>query len=109
MSRYLLDTNHVSGVLETKPSLQKRIEQARGAEFGTSMPSIAELWYMVMYSTRVLENTDRLNTVLNGMKEWPFDSAAAKEFGVIKAELRQWGDLYRTWMYRSRRLPASTA
>jgi tRNA(fMet)-specific endonuclease VapC len=90
MSRYLLDTNHVSAVLKNQPIVQ-RMQSASGSDFGVSLPFIGELWFMVMNSARIQKNTTDLDTALSGLHRWEFDEAAAKEFGIIKAELRRIG------------------
>jgi tRNA(fMet)-specific endonuclease VapC len=46
---------------------------------------------MVFNSTRVAENTNDLRRVLQDLRLWEFDLAAATEFGRIKSELRRVG------------------
>ena len=91
MTRYLLDTNHVSALLRRMSDLRQQMDAARAAAFGVSVPSIGELWYMVYNSRRVGANARNLREVLRVLTSWPFDDNAAEEFGRIRAELRRKG------------------
>lgn len=92
MTGYLLDTNHVSAIYKDHQPFIARVQATAGAEFGISLPSMGELWFMVFNSARIRENSQRLTEMLRGdFRFWDFDSAAAVEFGRIKAELRQIG------------------
>lgn len=46
---------------------------------------------MVLHSTRVANNRDRLESLLSSALIWEFDDRAAVEFGQIKTELRRGG------------------
>lgn len=88
---YLLDTNHVSAMLEEHPVLTRRLAAQPDSELGIGMPSLAELWFMVYNSRRLEENARELETVLDELSLWDFGEEAAKEFGRIKADLRRMG------------------
>ena len=66
MTRYLLDTNHVSAALKRNRPLLDRMNAATDADFD-------------------------LREALHDYRRWPFNSSAAMEFGKIKAELRRLG------------------
>jgi len=92
MISYLLDTNHASAMIQKNALLLKRIgEGTTNTNLGISIPSIAELWFMVFNSARVQQNTDDLNEVLDGLARYELSEDAAKEFGRVKAELRRKG------------------
>lgn len=91
MTRYVLDTNHVSAVLKKHPPLLGRMQSAGNSDFGVTIPSVGELWYMVFNSARIQANTNDLGEILRDFVRWQFDEPAAREFGVIKAELRRTG------------------
>src|SRR5688572_28894201 len=91
MTRYLLDTNHASLFWRRREAVTPRLQAAPDARIGLCLPSIGELWYMVFRSARVESNTVELNLFLRDYEHWPYDLAAAAEFGRIKAELRQAG------------------
>jgi tRNA(fMet)-specific endonuclease VapC len=92
MTFYLLDTNHVSAMLMKNPRVLQEIHsKSASSSLGISMPSIAELWFMVFNSNRIQSNTDDLNLVLNGLTRWDFTENAATEFGQVKAGLRRMG------------------
>lgn len=58
---------------------------------GLCLPSIGELWHMVFKSARVEANVAQLELFLADYDHWPYDFAATREFGRIKAELRAAG------------------
>jgi tRNA(fMet)-specific endonuclease VapC len=91
--RYLLDTNHASAVFSYRLDLASHPRARATDTFGLSIPTIAELWYMVFHSARLQKNTERLTAILSEFEIWPFDERAAVEFGRIKSEVRRAGRL----------------
>ena len=91
MTRYLLDTNHASVVWKNDAKLRARIENTADAEFCLCLPSIGELWFMVMNSAQVERNEPLLEVLLNRFALLDFDMAASKEFGRIRTDLRRIG------------------
>jgi tRNA(fMet)-specific endonuclease VapC len=89
--RYLLDTNHASGLFRKLPNLQARVGSATGDAFLLCQPSIGELWFMVFNSSRVAENERDLLRFLETFDHQQYDASAAIEFGRIKSELRRIG------------------
>jgi tRNA(fMet)-specific endonuclease VapC len=91
MTRYLLDTNHVSAVFKSQLNLLNHPKAVAGDEFGVSIPGMGELWFMVYNSTRIAQNLAQMNAALAAFEWWAFDPAAAEQFGKLKAELRRAG------------------
>jgi tRNA(fMet)-specific endonuclease VapC len=91
MTRYLLDTNHVSAILKRQPVILARIKATAQVDLGVPMPVIGELWFMVFNSGRIARNTGELEGVLSAFEPWDFDERAATDFGRIKSELRRVG------------------
>ena len=91
MTGFLLDTNHVSGIIRHQGNLAARRRANVDAELIVSMPSVGELWYMVLNSARVDANTVVLERVLADLQILNFDGDAAREFGRVKSELRRLG------------------
>jgi len=92
MTSYLLDTNHVSAMLKKNAIfLQNMGLRNVSGRLIVSIPSVAELWFMVFNSAKQQANSDDLNKVLKGLDRCGFTEEAAKEFGRIKAELRRMG------------------
>ena len=89
--RYLLDTNHASGLFRKLPKLQARVGSATGDAFLLCQPSIGELWFMVFNSSRIQENERDLLRFLGTFDHHEYDAGAAIEFGRIKCELRRIG------------------
>lgn len=90
MTRYLLDTNHASALYKQLPQLTARINGSADA-FYLCEPSVGELWFMVYNSTRVVENTARLETFLQSLQHLGYSGDSASAFGDIKAALRKLG------------------
>ncbi len=55
------------------------------------MPVVAELFYGMEFSSTRDENLRRLRRALSGLICWPFDRAAAEEYGRLAAQLRRVG------------------
>jgi hypothetical protein len=53
MTSCLLDTNHVSALFKNDPKVIGRVSASQSDRFAVSVPTIAELWYMVFNSSRV--------------------------------------------------------
>jgi tRNA(fMet)-specific endonuclease VapC len=65
----------------------------RGDRIVTCLPVVAELFAGVEGSRSQERNRQRLIRALGGVAAWPFDRAAAEEFGRIDAVLRRLGRL----------------
>lgn len=93
MVRYLLDTNHASRLMGNDERIVARVRQAEKIddEFSISMTIVGELYYAVYASRHHLRNLQRLTQLLNALQIYPFDRAAADEFGRIQAEQKAKG------------------
>ncbi len=88
MSDYLVDTNHVSKILEGEKKLRSRLQKAEGTgdTFGISVTVLGELYYAVYASQRKKENLARLKAFLDSVILWEYNCPTAEEFGRIQAE-----------------------
>jgi tRNA(fMet)-specific endonuclease VapC len=93
MRRYLLDTGIMGDFIDRRRGVPEKVREARqhGSRIGTCMPVVAELFYGVEFSSTRDENLRRLRRALSGIVSWPFDRAAAEEYGRLAAELRRLG------------------
>ncbi|MGC9396917.1 MAG: type II toxin-antitoxin system VapC family toxin [Anaerolineae bacterium] len=92
MTVYLLDTNHVSAVLEDKFALRKRIEQhAATGRFCIAMPILGELYFRAYASRRPEKNLAQLARFLDEMPVWDYGPEEAREYGRIQAEQKRRG------------------
>jgi tRNA(fMet)-specific endonuclease VapC len=91
--RYLLDTNVAGDLIQKRGNVPDRARDARrrGGHIGICVPVLAELYYGVEFSSSRERNLQRLRRALSGLTIWPFDEAAAAEFGRLRAELRRLG------------------
>jgi tRNA(fMet)-specific endonuclease VapC len=93
MRRYLLDTGIMGDFINRRHGVDQRVEHARirGDRIVTCLPVVGELFAGVEGSASRDRNCHRLVIALERVPAWPFDRAAAEEFGRIDAQLRQSG------------------
>ncbi len=61
MTAYLLDTNHVSALLDGAPAMRERLDTiAPNDQFGITTPILGELYFRAYASQRQQENLDQL-------------------------------------------------
>lgn len=90
MSRCLMDTNHVSAIWRGEPSLLSKVDVFDGIIY-LCTPVVGELWHMVYYSRRQAENVVELEMLLSLFPILTYDEMSAREYGRIRAEMRQQG------------------
>jgi tRNA(fMet)-specific endonuclease VapC len=93
MRRYLLDTGIMGDFINRRHGVDERVEQARirGDRIVTCLPVVGELFAGVEGSASRDRNYHHLVLALERVPAWPFDRAAAEEFGRIDAQLRRSG------------------
>jgi tRNA(fMet)-specific endonuclease VapC len=93
MMRFLLDTNAAGHYLHRRFGMRERAmsEVARGNRLGICVPVLGELWFGVEASASRDRNLQRLLAAVSGLTIWPYDTAAAQEYGRIAAELKRIG------------------
>jgi len=91
--RYLLDTGTAGDHLDQRHGVHVSVQQAtrRGDRVGLCVPVVGELFAGIQFSASRDRNEKRLRRVLSALVVWPFDLAAAAEFGRIVAMLRRRG------------------
>jgi len=95
MRRYLLDTNAMGDFINHQRGVADRVDEVRrqGHRIVTCLPVVGELFAGVEGSSSRDRNSHRLVLALDRVPAWPFDRAAAEEFGRIDAQLRRLGRL----------------
>ena len=92
MSRYLLDTNHVSSLIDDRGAspVLARVADIGGNRVCTSIVVAAEIRYGVACkaSSRLAEAAER---VLGLLEVLPFDHLADVAYGTIRADLERHG------------------
>lgn len=93
MNKYLLDSNAVNQFIDHRPIFQDRVRKAklRGDRIGTCEPVVAEMYFGLEFSSSKELNIQRLKIALRELRSWPFDRAAAEEYGRVSAELERIG------------------
>lgn len=93
MKRYLLDTGIASDYVNRRHGVVERATEAvmNGCRVGIGVPVLAELWSGIELSATRDENATRLRRRLLDLVVWPFDAAAAEEYGRLFAHLRRIG------------------
>jgi predicted nucleic acid-binding protein len=93
VTRYLLDTNHLSAYLDRHESITQRIETAlrAGDRFGICLPVLCEYRAGIRISRKYRQNLARLHAALAVIRLWPSDEDSAAEFAALFQELRSAG------------------
>jgi len=89
--KYLLDTNVCIYLMKGETDILKRYIAKRDSGIGISSITVAELYYGVFSSDRPDRNGTNLANFLVGPEILEFGSAAAFEYGRIRAFLRKKG------------------
>jgi tRNA(fMet)-specific endonuclease VapC len=91
--RYILDANAIGDLVHTRRGVDVKAEEARrkGAKIGTCTP----IWGEFLHGIELSQTRDRNMKVaqrgIRTMTIWPFDVAAAEEFGRLAALLKRIG------------------
>ena len=90
MTRYLLDTNHLSEAIRRRTTLRYRLQHAQksGHVFGTCVPALGELETGILQTHDPAEYRRRLRALLAILRVWPLDVTTARLFGEVHQELR---------------------
>lgn len=91
--RYMLDTNIIAYAKNKRPeSVLNRLMQYQPEDICISSITFAELEYGVYNSQRPAQNQLALMTFLSHIQVLPFEGEAAKEYGLIRADLTKKGN-----------------
>jgi tRNA(fMet)-specific endonuclease VapC len=93
MTRFLLDSGIAGDYIDRRNGVhdRARTETQKGNRVGTAVPILAELVSGIERSQSRDRNLRALRLALNALKLWPFDEAAAFEYGRLHAELHRIG------------------
>ena len=86
----LLDTDHCVAILRKR--LDLREHAAPDEELATTAITVAELTHGASRSQHRDDNLARLEVLLSALMILPFDEAAGRRFGVLKAGLEARGE-----------------
>lgn len=92
--KYMLDTNIIVYAKNKRPeSVLNQLTAQRPSDVCISAISMAELEFGVCHSSRPDQNRLALMSFLSAIQIIPFDSDAAREYGQIRQDLTQDGNL----------------
>lgn len=93
MRRYLFDTGVAGDYVYRRKDVPNRAAAlvARGDRIGIVAPVLGELWGGVEGSQTRERNEQRMRHALNALTIWPYEAAAAREYGRVVAELKRIG------------------
>ncbi len=90
--KFLLDTNICIYVINKRPqSVIQRFRQFESQEIGISTVTVSELHYGACKSGRPEQNKAALEYFLSPLRVMNYDEAAARAYGIIRAELEKKG------------------
>ena len=88
----LLDTNVCIPLINrTEPSLAERLLDTTPSSVILCSVVKAELYFGARNSQRVAENLDRVDRFCSVFDSLPFDDAAARQYGAVRAQLKREG------------------
>ena len=92
--KYMLDTNIIIYAKNNRPEeVLQRFRQYEPEDLCVSAITMAELEYGICNSSKPGQNRLALLTFLSGIEVMPFDAGAAREYGKIRFELKQNGEM----------------
>jgi tRNA(fMet)-specific endonuclease VapC len=86
----VLDSDHWVALLRAELDLQSSVSPEE--RLGITAIGVAELTHGAYKSTRRQDNLARLDVLLAMLDILPFDEEAARQFGILKAQLESQGD-----------------
>lgn len=90
--KYMLDTNMCIYLIKRKPhQVLEKFQTLSAGDISLSTVTVAELQYGIAKSQRPQQNQTALDLFLAPLAIVDFDSAAARQYGQIRAELEQMG------------------
>jgi tRNA(fMet)-specific endonuclease VapC len=90
---FLLDTNILIAMSKQRPGLADRLEGIPADAVLLSSVVVAEIEYGIAKSRRRQHNRRVFDALVSGFRVLPFDAAAARLYGPIRAELEKKGRL----------------
>src|SRR5688572_23874896 len=93
MKRYLLDTGIAADFIFRRGSVYScaKAAELQGGRIGIGMPTAGELLGGAEFSSTRAKNLPKIERGVADLFLWPFDIAAAREYGKIYAILRRSG------------------
>lgn len=90
---YLLDTNMLIALSKTRGGVAERLGSLPASAIVLSSVVVAEIEYGIAKSSHQARNRKVFDALLNGFQTAPFDHAAARHYGPLRATLEQHGRL----------------
>ena len=91
--QFLLDTNILIAMSKQRLGLADRLENIPADAILLSSVVVAEIEYGIVKSGRRQHNRRVFDSLLSGFRVLPFDAAAARLYGPIRAQLKKRGRL----------------
>ena len=93
MRRYLLDSGPAQDFINRRRGIDQQVlaHRRRGHHVGICVPVLGELWSGIEGGTNRAWNISLLKTRIAPFTIWPYDIAAAKEFGRLFIQLQRMG------------------
>jgi len=89
--KYMLDTNMCIFLMKGNANALRHCMKYKDSGLTLSSITVAELYYGVFNSTNIEKNNTNLTNFLIGFTILDFDSGAAVEYGILRADLQKKG------------------
>ncbi|MBE2236176.1 MAG: type II toxin-antitoxin system VapC family toxin [Caldilineaceae bacterium] len=93
MTRYLLDTNHLSPLVSVGHPLRQRIlaQRRRGDDFALPVPALTELLYGIHLTLRAVQNLAEWQRLQHSLGLYPINQLEAELAAELQTSLRRRG------------------
>lgn len=91
--KYLLDTDTSVYYLNGLEQIVAKVADVGAHSLRISIITLAELYYGAANSSKPQRNRQRLLQLTKRIKILPFDDECAKNFGILKTDLKQAGEI----------------
>jgi len=91
--KYMLDTNMCIFLMKGNTDVLRRYLRNKDSGLALSSITVAELYHGVFNSTNIEKNNTNLANFFIGLSIQDFDSMAAVEYGIIRADLQKKGKM----------------
>jgi predicted nucleic acid-binding protein len=88
MSDYILDVDHIVGLMAGDAALLSHLRGISDGRFGVTVTTLGELYFLVRSSAQMDANAAALTEMVADLRVWDYDRGAAEITGEILTQAR---------------------